>query len=83
MDHFARVGKFFEGDSALINPPKDFDLNTALESYGLAQQAKYGNNDTKQPFFLDFEASFKWKAWYKLYGMSQEEAIDKFIVLGE
>ena len=36
MKHFERVGQYFEGEKALINPAKDFDLDTALESYGLA-----------------------------------------------
>ncbi|KAG1407018.1 hypothetical protein G6F60_002506 [Rhizopus arrhizus] len=49
-----------------------------LELYGLYKQATVGDNETSKPTF-DIKGRYKWDAWTKLKGMSQEEAEQKYI----
>ncbi|KAG0771610.1 hypothetical protein G6F22_016334 [Rhizopus arrhizus] len=49
-----------------------------LELYGLYKQAIVGDNETSKPTF-DIKGRYKWDAWTKLKGMSQEEAEQKYI----
>ncbi|KAG0766087.1 hypothetical protein G6F62_009312 [Rhizopus arrhizus] len=49
-----------------------------LELYGLYKQATVGDNKTSKPTF-DIKGRYKWDAWTKLEGMSQEEAEQKYI----
>ncbi|CAO3673487.1 hypothetical protein G6F70_005963 [Rhizopus microsporus] len=53
-----------------------------LELYGLFKQATVGDNTTSKPTF-DLKGRYKWDAWTKLKGMSQEEAEQKYIELVE
>ncbi|EIE75414.1 hypothetical protein G6F46_001503 [Rhizopus delemar] len=53
-----------------------------LELYGLFKQATVGDNETSKPTF-DIKGRYKWDAWTKLKGMSQEEAEQKYIELVE
>ncbi|ORE11022.1 acyl-CoA-binding protein [Rhizopus microsporus var. microsporus] len=49
-----------------------------LELYALYKQATVGDNLTSKPTF-DLKGRYKWDAWTKLKGMSQEEAEQKYI----
>jgi len=42
-------------------------------------QAKVGDNISKKPGLLDFAGKQKWESWTELRGMSQKEAIQKFL----
>ena len=58
--------------------PSDDQL---LELYGLYKQATVGDNVTSKPFFIDMKGVAKWEAWSKYYGTSQEEAMERYILL--
>ncbi|KAG1143135.1 hypothetical protein G6F37_002955 [Rhizopus arrhizus] len=63
----------------LSSKPSNDEL---LELYGLFKQATVGDNETSKPTF-DIKGRYKWDAWTKLKGMSQEEAEQKYIELVE
>lgn len=42
-------------------------------------QAKVGDNISKKPGLLDFAGKQKWESWTELRGMTQKEAIQKFL----
>ncbi|KAF6011035.1 hypothetical protein HII12_002628 [Brettanomyces bruxellensis] len=56
--------------------PTDDEL---LELYGLFKQATVGDNTTERPGVFDFKGKYKWDAWKKLEGLSQEEAEKKYV----
>ncbi|KAG7838687.1 hypothetical protein KL942_002091 [Ogataea angusta] len=58
--------------------PNDDEL---LQLYGLYKQATVGDNTTDKPGVFDFKGKYKWEAWKKLEGTSQEEAEKKYIAL--
>ncbi|VEU23784.1 DEKNAAC105012 [Brettanomyces naardenensis] len=60
--------------------PNDDEL---LELYGLYKQATIGDNTTERPGLFDFKKKYKWDAWDKLKGLSQEEAEQKYIELAD
>ncbi|KAK4517869.1 uncharacterized protein ATC70_001217 [Mucor velutinosus] len=63
----------------LSNKPSDSQL---LELYGLFKQATVGDNNTSKPTF-DIRGRYKWDAWTKLKGTSQEDAEKQYIALVE
>jgi diazepam-binding inhibitor (GABA receptor modulating acyl-CoA-binding protein) len=56
--------------------PADDEL---LKLYSLFKQATVGDNETPKPGMFDFKAKYKWEAWDKLKGLSQEEAEEQYI----
>ncbi|TID16712.1 hypothetical protein CANINC_004164 [Pichia inconspicua] len=64
--------------NALPKRPTDDEL---LQLYGLYKQATVGDNTTEKPGMFDFKGKYKWEAWNKLQGTSQEEAEQKYIEL--
>lgn len=62
----------------LIYRPSDEQL---LELYGLYKQATIGDNDTTKPFFFDMKGVAKWEAWTRYYGMGNEEAMERYILV--
>ncbi|AOW05828.1 acyl-CoA-binding protein [Yarrowia lipolytica] len=62
----------------LPKTPSDDEL---LELYGLYKQATVGDNNTDRPGAFNFKAKYKWDAWDKLKGKSQEEAEQEYIAL--
>ncbi|KAG7906882.1 hypothetical protein KL907_002522 [Ogataea polymorpha] len=58
--------------------PNDDEL---LQLYGLYKQATVGDNTTEKPGVFDFKGKYKWEAWKKLEGTSQQEAEKKYIAL--
>lgn len=67
-----------EAVNKLPTRPSDDEL---LELYGLYKQATVGDNETEKPGMFDFKGKYKWEAWTKLKGTSQEEAEQKYIAL--
>lgn len=67
-----------EAVSNLPTKPTDDEL---LQLYGLYKQATIGDNTTTKPGVFDFKGKYKWEAWDKLKGLSQEEAEQKYIAL--
>ncbi|KAG0677779.1 acyl-CoA-binding protein (ACBP)/diazepam binding inhibitor (DBI)/endozepine (EP) [Pichia californica] len=67
-----------EAVSNLPTRPSDDEL---LQLYGLFKQATVGDNETTKPGVFDFKGKYKWEAWNKLKGTSQEEAEAKYIAL--
>ncbi|KAL7309064.1 acyl-CoA-binding protein (ACBP)/diazepam binding inhibitor (DBI)/endozepine (EP) [Mucor circinelloides] len=63
----------------LASKPSD---NQLLELYGLFKQATVGDNTTSKPTF-DIKGRYKWDAWTKLKGTSQEDAEKQYIALVE
>ncbi|KAF1807118.1 acyl-CoA-binding protein [Mucor lusitanicus] len=63
----------------LSTKPSD---NQLLELYGLFKQATVGDNTTSKPTF-DIKGRYKWDAWTKLKGTSQEDAEKQYIALVE
>jgi len=60
--------------------PPDTDL---LELYAFFKQATVGDNNTSQPWAVQFEARAKWDAWDKKKGMTKEAARQAYIDAAE
>jgi len=65
---------------AFTSRPSDTDL---LELYALYKQATVGDNETAQPWGIQFEARAKWDAWTKQKGVSQEDAKSQYVAYVE
>ncbi|KAK6531792.1 hypothetical protein TWF694_002958 [Orbilia ellipsospora] len=65
---------------AFTKKPTDDEL---LDLYGLFKQATVGDVNTTRPGMMAFEAKYKWDAWKKNEGTSQEEAEAQYIKLVE
>jgi diazepam-binding inhibitor (GABA receptor modulating acyl-CoA-binding protein) len=76
-----RVPRAIQGATQPISiiSPARFPLLTQL--YGLYKQATVGDNNTDRPGAFNFKAKYKWDAWDKLKGKSQEEAEQEYIAL--
>lgn len=57
------------------------DNPTLLKLYSLYKQGSHGDVVGIQPGFGDILARFKWDAWNKLKGTSQEDAMQQYIDL--
>ncbi|KAJ5918643.1 hypothetical protein N7466_010635 [Penicillium verhagenii] len=55
--------------------------NELLELYGLYKQATTGDNDTTKPGAFSFKEKYKWEAWTKVQGKTQDEAKEDYIKL--
>ncbi|KAK9477268.1 acyl-CoA-binding protein [Lipomyces japonicus] len=60
--------------------PSDDEL---LQLYGLYKQATVGDNTTAKPGVFDLKGKYKWAAWDKLNGKSQDEAEQEYIKFAE
>lgn len=65
---------------SLTQRPNDDEL---LQLYGLYKQATVGDNTTDKPGLFDFKGKYKWEAWDKLKGTSQEDAEKQYIALAD
>jgi len=70
---FERVSKKL--DQLQLN---DEDSN---KFYGLKMQATVGDNNTNQPWAVQFEARVKWDSWTSFKGVSKEKAMEECIDL--
>lgn len=59
------------------------DNATLLKIYSLYKQGSIGDNEEKKPGFTDMVGRAKWDAWDKLKGMSQDDAMKKYVELIE
>ena len=59
------------------------DNDTLLQLYALFKQGSSGDVTGEKPGFFDFVAVAKYEAWEKLRGLSQDDAIKKYIDLVE
>ena len=62
----------------LTKRPSNDDL---LQLYALYKQATEGDVNGEKPGSFDFKGQFKYSAWEKLKGTSQEDAKDSYIDL--
>ncbi|MFO6419014.1 acyl-CoA-binding protein [Hylemonella sp. W303a] len=67
-----------ERSKALKSRP---DSPMLLKLYGLYKQGTAGDNTTPKPGFGDMMARTKWTAWTECKGLSQEEAMQRYIDL--
>ena len=59
------------------------DNATLLKIYGLYKQATLGDVTEKKPGFGDMVGRAKWDAWNALKGVSQDDAMERYIELIE
>ncbi|ODQ50908.1 putative acyl-coA-binding protein [Saitoella complicata NRRL Y-17804] len=76
----AEFTKAAEEVKNLSKKPTDDEL---LCLYGLFKQATIGDNNTDKPGMFDLKGKYKWEAWNKLKGTSQEDAEKQYIALVE
>jgi len=57
------------------------DNDTLLKLYALYKQGSEGNLQRTQPGFFDFVGTAKHEAWAQLHGVSEEEAMRRYIAL--
>ncbi|XP_063054706.1 acyl-CoA-binding domain-containing protein 7 [Engraulis encrasicolus] len=60
--------------------PTDQEL---LDLYGLYKQATVGDVNTDRPGMLDMKGKAKWDAWDSRKGLSNQEAMDKYVELAK
>ncbi|MCB0252640.1 MAG: acyl-CoA-binding protein [Anaerolineae bacterium] len=59
------------------------DDKTLLKLYALYKQATVGDVQGKRPGFTDMSGRFKFDAWAKVKGMSEEDAMQAYIDMVE
>jgi acyl-CoA-binding protein len=57
------------------------DNDTLLRLYSLFKQATEGDVKGEKPGFFDFAGAAKYEAWENLAGMSQDQAMKKYVDL--
>ena len=57
------------------------DNDTLLKLYALYKQGSEGDLSRAQPGFFDFVGTAKHEAWAQLHGVSEEEAMRRYIEL--
>ncbi|SCU83303.1 LADA_0C10660g1_1 [Lachancea dasiensis] len=78
------ASQLFEQKAAAVKNLSSTPSNDELlQLYGLFKQATTGDNTTARPSALNFKDKYKWDAWEKNKGVSQEEAEQKYIALVE
>ncbi|KAH3903042.1 probable Acyl-CoA-binding protein 2 [Saccharomycodes ludwigii] len=70
---------FEEKATAVNNLPTKPNQEELLKLYGLYKQATVGDNTNEKPGLFNLKDRYKWEAWEKLKGMSQEEADEEYI----
>lgn len=76
------VSQLFEEKAKAVNElPTQPSQDEMLKLYGLYKQATVGDNTMEKPGIFNMKDRYKWDAWEKLKGMSQEEAEQKYIEL--
>jgi len=74
----ARFDKAKDTAMALSERP---DNETLLRLYALYKQGAEGDVGGAKPGFFDFVGNAKYEAWEKLKGMSQDDAMKKYVDL--
>ncbi|SCW00040.1 LAFE_0B08130g1_1 [Lachancea fermentati] len=74
------VSQLFQEKAEAVNNLSTTPSNDELlELYGLYKQATVGDNNKERPGMFNLKDKYKWDAWEKLKGMTQEEAEQKYI----
>lgn len=73
--------KFKAAQRQLEERKPKLNNNQKLEFYGVFKQATVGKNTTPQPKKSDLKAYYKWTAWNKVSGLTQDQAKEKFVEL--
>ena len=71
--------QFLEAGQAAQNLARRPDDQTLLKLYALYKQATAGDVDGKRPGFTDMAGRFKYDAWAKLKGTSQDQAKQQYV----
>lgn len=80
-DLTAKFGRAAKEVAQLSEAP---DQHAMLALYALFKQATVGDyTQGKKPGMLDVVGKFKYEAWKQREGMSQEEAMQKYVTLVE
>lgn len=75
--------RFEQAATSAKSLPEKPDNETLLQLYALFKQGSSGDVSGEKPGFFDFVATAKYEAWEKLKGLSQEDAMHKYIDLVE
>ncbi len=75
--------RFAQAQAEAKQLPERPDNDTMLALYSLYKQAASGDISGEKPGFFDFVGVAKYEAWEKLRGISQEEAMQRYIELVE
>ena len=73
--------KFKQAATLAKSLPEKPDNDTLLQLYALFKQGSSGDVAGEKPGFFDFVAAAKYEAWEKLQGLSQDDAMQKYIDL--
>eukprot|EP00877_Chromochloris_zofingiensis_P003223 jgi/Chrzof1/12901/Cz07g11180.t1 len=80
-----REDRFHDAADHLANlvtaNPKSVSDSSKLQLYGLYKQATTGDCNTRKPRFWDMSGKSKWHAWYRVKGMSQQQAMGAYVDL--
>ncbi len=69
----------FLKSTELVKKCKDLDNNSLLFLYSHYKQSTVGNCNTIEPGFWDFAGKAKYTAWKNIFGMSKDDAMEKYI----
>lgn len=77
------VSALFEQKAAEAKKlPSNVSQDDMLQLYGLYKQATVGDNTSdSRPGVFNLKGRYKWDAWEKLKGTSQEDAEQQYIAL--
>ncbi|AET40539.1 long-chain fatty acid transporter ACB1 Ecym_6148 [Eremothecium cymbalariae DBVPG len=76
------VSQLFEEKAKAANGlPSNVSQDEMLQLYGLYKQATVGDNNKEKPGIFNMKDRYKWDAWDKLKGTSQEDAEQQYIKL--
>ena len=74
------LDKTFEIFSAAAKQIKDASETDLAVLYGNFKQAKIGNNTSTEPWFYEFVALAKWRAWSECKDKTREEAMYDYCI---
>jgi acyl-CoA-binding protein len=73
--------KFEDAGAAVKKLKEDPGNDVKLELYALYKQGSEGDVEGKRPGFTDMIGRAKYDAWAKSKGMSQDDAMKKYVAL--
>ena len=73
--------RFEQASIAAKSLPTRPDNDTLLKLYALYKQGSAGDVSGDKPGFFDFVATAKYEAWQGLEGLSQDDAMNRYIEL--
>ncbi|PWN33046.1 acyl-CoA-binding protein [Meira miltonrushii] len=77
------AAKFDDAVKIVGSMPKDGPVQPTqddqLKFYGLYKQATIGDVNTSRPGMMDFTGKYKWDAWKKNEGLSQDDAKSQYV----